>query len=248
MSYILGTGYFDSGSGRPDWFAGVWLENTVLFADPLPERIIVVSVGNSHPPYPAVTPEGNVRIITLDLPGNPGHVHQLIGKSKPAKPYHYTGVTATFLAVCGIAYANECDFIYKEQDCLAFGPWVTKLYCELGGAGMIFGRCRVLGSAQSLFLVRHHFLPTFMAHLIQSGSEQDPRNLPEHKFTRLMAEMPECVRYCSFGYDRDRPLNMDDGCWYAQKFTSEELKQLEAMRLINAVGMPDGVAQFTSKG
>src|SRR5271157_1457781 len=221
MSYILGTGYYSNGRNGLDWFAKVWLENTFLFADPLPERIVVVSVGGSHPPYPAMGLDGITPINVLDLTGNAGHVHQLLGISKPHKPYHYCGVTATFATLASLAYANECDFVYKEQDCLAFGLWVQQMYDELGGHSMAFGRCRIMGSAQSLFVIRHQFLPSFISYLFRSGSERDHMNLPEHKFSRLLIEMPDQVKYLSFGYDRDRPLNMTDMVWYAQKFTPD---------------------------
>jgi hypothetical protein len=245
-NYLLGTGSFNGSPGL-DWFAKIWLDNTVMFGDPLPAQIVVVSVGDSKPPYPAVTPDGLCKITTLDLPGNLGHVHQLLGKKPPFKTYNHCGAVGTFMALAMIAYCAECDFVYKEQDCLAFGPWVNQLYhCMTPEGGMAFGRGKMLGSAQSLFVVRHGFIPTFVDYLINSGSERQLQNLPEYKFNRLIEKMPVKVKWLNFGYDRDRPFDSRDMIWYAQKFTPDELRKIAAEGLVDITGMPDNVGIFTN--
>ena len=247
-NYILGTGYFYNGSGKLDWFASLWLKNTFAYAFPAPERTIVIAVGNSVPPYPRLDVASMTPIDAIKLSGNMGHIHQYVGNSKPAASahYHYCGVTSTFLSLASLAYANECDLVYKEQDCLAFGPWVQRLYTEIGDGGMIFGKGKLL-SAQSLFLIRHWHLPWFIAQLVNQGSERDVANLPEHKFSRMALINPEHVKQFSFGYDRDRPYDIKDEVWYAQKFTPAELRQLSEAGLIErGLQIPDDVVAFTN--
>lgn len=245
-NYLLGTGYFNGSKGL-DWFAKIWLENTVLYADPLPSQLVVMSVGESRPPYPAQSADGLLKITTLDLAGNLGHVHQLLGKKPPFKTYEHCGAVGAFMALSMIAYCAECDFVYKEQDCLAFGPWVDQLYhCMTPEGGMAFGRGKMLGSAQSLFIVRHGFIPTFVSYLINSGSERYEYNLPEYKFNKLIKENPDKVKWLNFGYDRDRPFDVRDGTWYAQKFTPDELREVAAHGLVNLDGMPEDVRIFTN--
>lgn len=238
MSYIIGTGYFNGNERKEEleWFAKLWLQNTLTWIDRLPERIVCVSVGRSNPPYRRLVKEleTDIQFDVIDLPGNPGHVHQLIGKLLPAKPYDYGGVTGTFITLAGIAFLNECDLVYKEQDCLAFGQWVFQLYEELGPTkwGMMFGKTKAVCSAQSIFIVKHWFLLDFIRCLITYGSEREPANLPEEKFSAMMREYPETVKQFSFGYDRDRPFNVKDPVFYFQKATPDELLAVEAAGLI----------------
>jgi hypothetical protein len=245
-NYLLGTGYFDGGTPGLNWFAKLWLDNTILYADPLPQRIVVLSVGDSHPPYPREAAEGLVKIDTLDFEGNLGHVHQLLGRAAPPKKNAYCGAIGAFMTLSLIAYSAELDFVYKEQDCLAFGPWLNRLYHCAEGGSMAFGRGQELGSAQSLFLVRHWFIPAFVRFLLEAGSERELANLPEFKFNRLIAEMPDQVKWLDFGYDRDRPFNHRDTVWYAQKLTPEELRLLARERLVDVSGMPTGTPVFTN--
>lgn len=251
MAYILGTGYFNGkAESGLDWFARLWLHNSIIWPDRLPQKIICVSVGNSHPPYIALAKEMEIPIPidVIDLQGNAGHIHQLIGKSLPKKDYRHCGVTSTFMALAALAYATECDLIYKEQDCLAFGQWVWALYEWVwpDSWGMAFGKNKVCYSAQSLFIIRHWFIPEFIKSLIQYGDERDERNLPEAKFNRLIEEHPNQVRQFDFGYDRDRPFNIDDPVFYIQKLTPEELLRLRRCGLIDLPpGMPDS-ACFTN--
>ena len=220
MGYTLGTGRYNVSQ---EW-QGIWDRNT---ASAMP-------TGN-----PWITIEVNSRCDTYDeynllqLQGNPGHIGSLLNGSKP---HDLCGWSSAVLALAMIAYCNETDFIYKEQDCLAFGPWIDQMYKDLGTKGMVFGRKMVnapyMPCAQSLFLIRHHFIPEFVRRYLELGPERTEGNLPEHKFARLEELWPQHYARLSFGYDRERPINFDDPVWYAQKFTAAELEELRRRNLI----------------
>jgi hypothetical protein len=157
------------------------------------------------------------------LPGDLGHVHDL---NNHRKPYHFCGWSISFVTLALIAYANETDFIYREQDVLAFGPWVERMYAEIGDAGMIFGKAKCMPAVQSLVLCKHEFIPEFVRLFMGTGSEQIKSNEGEIKFMRLEQENPGKFARYSFGCDRDRPLPLKDDCFYAQHLTGDELRQI----------------------
>lgn len=169
----------------------------------------------------------------LQLEGNLGHVGDLLNGTKK---HELCGWSGAVLALAMIAYCNETDLIYKEQDCLAFGPWVDQMYADLGDKGMVFGRKMInapyMPCAQSLFLIRHRFIPEFVKRYIELGPENSQDNLPEHKFAKLEAAHPQHYARLSFGYDRERPINFDDKVFYAQKLSRNELEELKRRNLI----------------
>src|SRR5690606_28699715 len=140
----------------------------------------------------------------INLAGNLGHVGDLI---HGAKPHKICGWGASVCALAMIAYCAELDFIYKEQDCLAFGPCVSQMYQAMGDANMVFGRRMTtkpnMPCAQSLFLIRHKFIPNFVADYLSLGDESDKANTPEAKFVKIESLHPGKVRRLSFGYDRE---------------------------------------------
>jgi len=167
------------------------------------------------------------------LGGNCGHVGDLLSGGKP---HALCGWSSAVLALAMIAYCDESDFLYKEQDCLAFGPWIDQMYKDLGNKGMVFGRKMVgppyMECSQSLFLIRHRFIPEFVRRYIELGPDGDPNNLPETKFAKMEAANPQHYARLSFGYDRERPINFDDKVWFAQKFTAQEIQELKKRGLI----------------
>lgn len=227
--YLLGTGYYH----HPDkedwakWFSKLWADDLVRM-NPDPAKVVCVGVGACQNPF---SPGAYVHFIQLD--GNCGHIHQLIGKQEPAKPHSFCGWSASIITLAMLAYTNECDFIYKEQDCLTFGPWVKQLYNELGSKKMLFGKGRGMPCAQSLFIVRHKWIPVFVQNYLGMNTDRVITDLPEHKFMRLLDIYPDQIGQFSFGVDRDRPLPFEDHVWYAQKFTPDELFSLAARSLIH---------------
>lgn len=217
MKYLLGTGRHKVNS---EWHA-IWQDNR---PDIKPFGWACIEVGAN---YWFTQPN------TTFLSGNLGHVGDLLNGSKP---YDFCGWSSGVLALAMIAYSNESDFLYKEQDCLAFGPWVEQMYADMGDGDMVFGRKMqgppYMPCAQSLFLVRHSFIPHFVGQYLYMGSDKIETNLPEHKFQKLEDNNPGRIRRLSFGYDRERPINFDDKVWYAQKFTHQELEELKKRKLV----------------
>lgn len=217
--YLIGTGFHSKpGQNRGDFFA-TWHANTMKYAKP--ERVIVMaSGGNKIQGAPG-------QWIHLD--GDIGHTHDL---SNGRKPYHWCGWSIALVNLALLAYANECDFIFKEQDVLAFGPWVDRMYSEIGEAGMIFGKAKCMPAVQSLLLCKHWFIPRFVELYMGTGSEQLKENEGELKFMRLEQQHPKLFARYSFGYDRDRPINYDDDVFYAQHLQPAEMDELRLRKLI----------------
>ncbi len=218
MNYTLCTGRYKlSHEGEIRW-----ANNTSQSAPAT--NFACIEVGTRNPLY-----QGN----NIALANNLGHVGDLLNNSKP---HEMCGWSAAVLALAMVAYCNETDMLYKEQDCLAFGPWVEQMYKDIGTKGMVFGRKMVnapyMPCAQSLFLIRHHFIPEFVRRYIELGPERTADNLPEHKFAKLEELWPQHYARLSFGYDRERPINFDDPVWYAQKLTAPELEEIKRRNLL----------------
>jgi len=152
---------------------------------------------------------------------NLGHIGDYIHGRKHGK---WCGWTAGVVFGMMHAYLHNMDFLYKEQDCLWFGEGIVdQMYSDLGDKDIVFGSCKLMGPAQSLFLVRRNAIPNIIASLAQ---DDDKDVLPEYKFARLSNHAK-----LSFGYDRDRPFNTDDKHWYIQQVTPQELELLRSKGL-----------------
>lgn len=168
--------------------------------------------------------------------GDLGHIRD---KHEGRTNYPFTGWAGGMLMGAMAAY-NEClDFIYKEQDCLAFGDWVERLYDDMGNAMAALGRGLLpphnqLKSSQSLFIVRHRHIPTFIADYIARGEDMATGpNTGENKFRRMIITSPEWYREQSgWNVDRDRPLPIYQRTWAAQQITIPEFNQLKQLKLI----------------
>lgn len=177
------------------------------------------------------------------MKGDIGHAYDLIcGR----KPYAWCGWSVSIMSLAMIAYFNETDFIWKEQDCLAFGDWTKQIYDEVGDKDVMFGSWRP-GAANSLFWVRHSFIPEFVRLYLGTGDERLDCNLGEKKFERLEAEHPSRFGRYTFGYDRDRPFCMKQPVFYAQKFSPQELVDLRAAGLIDFEGDPPDNTVFSGR-
>lgn len=225
--YVIGTGYHNNptsaektGGLAPQDFFEHWWHNTMRYSNP--ERVIVLASGTGE------RPKEN-HGLWIDLPGDLGHVHDL---NNHRKPYHWCGWSIAFVTTALLAYFNECDYIWKEQDVLAFGPWVDRMYAEIGDAGMICGKARCMPVVQSLVLCKHEFIPDFVHMFMGTGSEQIKSNEGELKFMRLEQDHPTKFARYSFGVDRDRPIPYGDEVWYCQHWTPEEFGTLKRRGLV----------------
>ncbi len=226
--FTIGSGYFHGPDGKQwaSWFFDLW-QGSVLRQNP--HEVVIVGNGGCVLPGMAELAPGQVIALT----GNLGHVHSLIGKSLPAKPHAFCGWSGAVLSTALLAYCNETDYVWAEQDMLMFGPVVERMYEELGPRKMLFGKSNTMPCAQSLFLIKHDFIPRFVHAYLSFQDDRSPYNLPEHKFRSLLQMFPREVGQFSFGVDRDRPLPIGtsgrvgaSSCWYGQKFSPGELKSL----------------------
>jgi hypothetical protein len=238
--YVIGTGFHSNPGPQGDalaWFySKIWLANTA--AHSTPQTIYVLATGEGKRP-----PMEGETTVWIELYGDLGHCGDLLSGKKN---YHFGGWTMTMLTGAMMAYQCEADFIFKEQDTLAFGPWVERMYEEIGPRGCIFGSCRLMGAANSLMLIRHAFIPEFVRLYLGTGPETNEANLGEKKIAKLQADYP--AKFCrfSFGFDRDRPLDLKAPVWYGQKFTAAELWQIRDAGLIAFDAMPDECQKFTN--
>lgn len=221
--YMIGTGYCAT-SKTPipaRSFFEVWHDNTVKHARP--EKIVVVTCQGAklNVQYPGC--------IEVPITGDLGHIRDIHeGKKQSA----LSGWAGSMLVAAMVAYCDEKDFIYKEQDCLAFGPWVEQLYYDMGDGMAAIGRGlqpphHKLKSSQSLFIVRHAYIWQFVRDYLNEGKDNCFDNYGEVKFFRMHVKKPNEVRIQSDGWnlDRDRPMNWDWPMWAAQQWTPAEYEE-----------------------
>lgn len=233
-NYVIGCGYFARQNRGAEWFFDLWLQNTLKYCQP--KKIFVVAAGGQKL-------DGKpVDWITVD--GDLGGCGDILNH---AKPYPYCGNGPAVCVSALLAYLNESDYVYKEQDALCFGPWVEKMYEEIGDGGFIMGKDNpLMPCANSVFLIKHSFIPAFVSWYMSSEPEDKPDTIGEHKFARWRDANRKQVRDFSFGYDRMRPLNISDPVFYAQKLTADELKGLKEAGLIEFESLPEGIGKFTN--
>lgn len=225
-NYIIASGNHNTpGDGRLE-FMQIWLENTYRFAKPN----LVIIVGDSGSKFP----EADHRpFIPIPLSGNLGSFMNLINGEKP---HRFNGWTGAVKALAEISYCNESDFIYKEADCLAFNGWVDLIYSEIGEAGIIFGNCHFMECEQSLFLVRHAYIPEFVRLINGEPAQNCEANQGEQMFARLQRRCPDQWKRFSMSVGRDRPILTGDEAkskpWYAQKLNENELAWIKEANLI----------------
>jgi len=226
MNPLIITGYHERTMLDRE-FARIWYYNTVKA--PYRGDIYVFETKGSW--FPEMGSQA--RIIHIPTNYNLGHVGDLISGKEP---HAFCGWSASIVAGAMVAYNCGKDMLYKESDCLAFGSWIPVLYAELGDAQFIFGRKHQsapwMPCSQALFLIKHAYIPAFVAKYLALGTDNDVTNLPEHKFVKIMEQDPANVKQMTFGYDRERPICFYDEVWYAQRFTEEEMAELRRREMI----------------
>jgi len=228
--YSIVSGYHD----QPNNFKGVdtipffrtWLKNTqCAFPDAVETFIIDTN--------PSRIPLEHDQVQWISMEFNPGHVNHLdAGVISDFLP-RYCGWTLCFITGAMLAYYNNSDLLFKEQDCLVFGKDISQaMYSALGSKQIVVGSvedtgCGV-GYEQSLVLVRRDFIPVFVARLlVYDFNDSGPGSMrPEQKWFRLL--QPEEVSTFPFGYGRRRPAVFppEDPVWYIQQVSPQELNIL----------------------
>jgi hypothetical protein len=219
MAYVIGTGYYQQGNNyQANTFFQLWLNNTKRYSTPV--DIVVVNA--------AASPVEAAGVTWLNMKHNYGHV-----SSMPANEL-FCGWWLGFMLGAWVAYHHKCDFIYKEQDCLAFGPWVEHLYNVLKHekAGVVVGRFNHRYKIeQSLVLVQRQAIPKLISRYL-AIPHTDRALRPELKFLRIMTDDNKFMVYMAMGCGRNRPVPYNDRCFYAQKLTTKELAELSRRKLI----------------
>jgi hypothetical protein len=228
---MIGAGYHPHPTSA--WFYPLWLGNTFRYAKP--EQVVVLADSG------ATCPEWHPQVEWVSMKGDIGHVYDLLSGRKD---YDWCGWSMTICTTALMAYFNECDYIHKEADALAFGPWVEQIYKEAGKRDVMFGSAKDIPAVQSVFWVRHSFIPEFVRLYLGTGQERTEDQFGELKFKRLQEAHPERFGRYSFGFDRERPLKYDP-VFYAQKLTPVELKELEQAGYLTIPQPMPSVAAFT---
>ena len=240
MKYLLGSGFY-SGSDRATRFVDYWRYALRVNTTVTPDRVVILSVGGCGAGFSSnemiwISNKFEVwpRIEEIHLSGNLGHCEHLLHGTKP---HEYTGWAGAVLALALLAYNNETDFIFVEQDCIVHGPYVERMYKEIGDGKMIFGHltfpdgAMMQPCAQALFLIKHEFIPEFVRSYLSLGDERSEGRLTEHKFAQLEQMDPQSYRRFTFGYDRGRPKdgieNCNDEVCYFQQLTDGEIEILK---------------------
>lgn len=234
MRYLIGSSFFDGGKNGPEFrraFAPIW---SAQFRTLEPTRIVIVSEAGSKRPLVG----WNTDVIRLT--GDCSHCETLVEDCEKGLGRHrneFSGWSASMTALAMIAYCDMADFIYVEEDCLAFGDWVGQLYRDMGDGYMAFGRKMTsapwMPCSQSMFIVRHVFIPEFVSSYLALGGERNRHNLGEAKFCKLEKKSGTgVIRRLTFGVDRERPIPWDAPVWFAQQWTPAELAEARARNLI----------------
>ena len=232
--FIIVSGYFNPPNTGLEWFFPIWWENTIRNGVD-PSLIYIIASGSHRVP--------NAPTNWISVNGDVGHCSHLMAG---LKPYPFCANTIAVCAGALLAYLSESDLIYKEQDLLAFGPWIDQMYEEIGDKKFIFGSQSGMESANSLFLMKREFTLEFVKWYLGTDPENSPSAVAEAKFSNFQKQNPNDVCRYSFGYDRQRPYNTNDRVWYAQKFSGEELSQLMQLGLIGSQDIPKNHGKFSN--
>jgi hypothetical protein len=216
MRYLIGTSFFLNTDFKLK-VHDFWYKN-IRPKVKKREEILAIYEGGFFPDR-YVNPDGEVL-----LNGDLGHIGAHLNGSKP---FHLTGWSASVCALAMLAYIDESDFIYVESDCFPFGPWIDRLYKDAEGAEFVFGPKMTsapwMSCAQSLFLVKHSFIPAFVSVYLSLPADRDM--LGEDKFVHIEARYPQLTKRLSFGVDRMRPIPWNDEVFYFQQPTQQELDE-----------------------
>lgn len=215
MNVLIGTGFYatEENDSEKVKFLRYWFENTERVTD----NIVVVDNSDDEIPG-SIESSGRARVIRCRR--NVGHACG--GKLLLEK---VSGWSLSWIMTALVAYADGCDFVYKEQDCLAFGNWLPRI----AQGGFAFGRNWFLPCEQSLFWIRHdHIMPVIIDYL--NMEESDATVLPEAKFAKLIGNGLD-VQFHDLPGGRDRPLPTG-GDFYAQRLTAEELQAISNAGLL----------------
>lgn len=221
MNYLIGSGHFENPYAAipAQEMAAAWIACIRRYADPAPQRIVIVTAGDHCPKIE------DRDLTVIRCTGNLGNL------AAGTMRHDFAGWMAPMVITAMIAYNEELDFVFQEQDRLDFGPYIRRMYEDMGDGSMAIGPpLAIMGmpATQSLFIVKHDYIWRFVRDYLALGPDDNDANQGEKKFARLRANNPQDVRVLTFGVDRDRPLPWDDEVWGAQQWSREEFEMAKA--------------------
>lgn len=221
MSAIIGSGFYAAATDllRATCFADLWIHR-------LAGRDVVI-LNNAEFDLPLFQ---HPSIREIRVKHNLGHVAHWLGKPHT----QLLGWSMSWILPALVAYSEQRDFIYIEQDCLVFGNWESTMIAECQSKNLAagFGYCdpSLAACEQSLFWIARDFIPEFVS-AYMAIPEGDATILPEEKFMRLKAQNSKVGQF-SMPFGRLRPLDLSLPAFYAQKLTQDELAALKGLGMI----------------
>jgi hypothetical protein len=209
---LIGTGFFANSvdhEAKTDFF-WEWVKNT----RPVSDNIVVIdnSTHGLHHSFRDIRIKQNMGHVGSPMAGN----------------YNLLGWSLSWILPALVAYSDGCDFIYKEQDCLAFGDWLPRLRQHQ----MTIGHSMSSPCEQSLFFIRHDFIIKVVAEYM-AIEVHDSVMIPETKFAFLKARFPAEIAFHDLPGGRERPAKMvANSPFYYQQITPDELATLKESKLI----------------
>jgi hypothetical protein len=212
---LIGTGFYSDREHRSESlrFFAYWLRNTIRVS----ERIVIVD--NSERGEGCILTAHGVQLIRIN--NNLGHVGQF-----STIRHRLAGWSMSWLIPAMIAYSEDMDFVYKEQDCLAFGDWLPRL--RQGRAA--FGKHHQLDCEQSLFWIERDYIPEFVGAYL-AINEPDTTCIPERKFKLVRDRLGDSVQQHDIGPGRGRPFPAD---FDAQPWSAQKIHQFQELPAILA--------------
>lgn len=226
--YVLASGYHWEISRGPDTFFPILVAN-ICKLNPAPSKVIIKADSGARPPIDGLWIPATLPFEVNYYKGDLGNCHMLLNG---IKKHAFSGWTGAVCAAALDAYNDEKDFVFFEQDALAFGDIIGQMYAEIKDAGIIFGKCDWMQCEQSLFLVRHFYLPEFVRLFLGEGPQNCEANLGEQIFMRLARKHTDMWYQFEIPFGRNRPVNFDTPTFYLQKIQPDEMEELRKRGMI----------------
>jgi hypothetical protein len=208
--YIIVTEYCaDNGEEDKVNFFDTWWDNTMKYTKTDPNNIFVI---NSDGYYPK-----DKKGKWIDLCGNLGHVTN--NYNMPFDGYQ----TAIMMAAL-MAHISNKDLIFKDQDCLVFGDWISQLYTDAKVQNKLallgqFKSDPIMSVQNSLVFIKKEFLLEFIFALQYVTKQQLVKPPLSELKMRFIKEniLKDYIGFMSLCYGRDRPINYDDKVFYVSQ-------------------------------
>jgi len=211
--YDIGTGYCGD---KIELFDAWWKNTNKYTCQGNTHNLNVVHVIATENPLVCIP--AAIRWHSFDK--NLGHVQNMPEEQK------HGGWWYGFMLGALMAYHDGRDFIYKEQDCFAYGNWVDKMYSY--DANVVVGKFdHAYQIEQSLVLIKWGRIPSFIAaYMSLEGAESDATYRPELKFFEIMCDCNDMV-FMDMPFGRNRPVEVTTEPFFVQQIGPEVDQEIE---------------------